>query len=535
MDWQTIFQSLVFAMAECCWLAALVWLIIQVMRIFFPQSPNRTYWLLAAGVTLIFFSWLYFLGVHLTQTTPVLSLPLSGLFTFYTFTISPVILASLAILYLMGLGIGTIRYLNAWQQVRGLNQRWQSLPAEWNNLFQGLQQELRFTRTIRAGITFFSTTPLTFGWLQPVVLFPVAAINQLSMAEARAIILHELAHIRRNDYLQESVFGWMEIILYCNPFARPLFKMLREEREKACDDAVLEQGGEKMAYLTALGWCARNTHSVQGALGVSGKDSQMLSRMKRIANQPISGIRLSPLLLFAAIATLLCGLSYSNNKLQEPINRIPFAATQIKLNQQPSSIAATITYATPTQTQGANPTTKPKAPFKIVVAPSFPRLAAQPIPNAPTEVLSAPSFNESNELAIISVVNAPNNYRGLINTLKHRFQSFTEIERKQLLTLVFMQLSREEKQEILKNLQFQYLVESKPTIDRDSIPLGLPNTQGDCDFPVISPMLRLKLLSLLWDEVNRIPLSDAIQLLQPIMQDSSRVIIEQPFIPNLPK
>lgn len=535
MDWQTIFQSLVFAMAECCWMAALVWLIIQVMQILFPQSPKETYWLLAAGVTLIFFSWLYFLGVHLTQSTPVLSIPLSGLFTFYSFTISPVIIASLAILYLMGLGIGMIRYLIALQQVRGLNQHWQALPAEWNNLFQGLQQELRFTRTIRAGITTFSTTPLTFGWLQPVVLFPVAAINQLSMAEARAIILHELAHIRRNDYLQESVFGWMEIILYCNPFASPLFKMLREEREKACDDAVLEQGGEKMAYLTALGWCARNTHSVQGALGVSGKDSQLLSRMKRIANQPKSGIHLSPLLLIAAIATLFCGLlSYSNNSQQASINHIPFAGTQIKLNQQ-TSIVATIAYATPPQMRGAHSTIKTKAPFKIVVPPSFPRLAVQPIPNAPTEVLSAPSFNESNELAIISVVNAPNNYRGLINTLKHRFQSFTEIERKELLTLVFMQLSREEKQEILNNLQFQYLLENKPAIDRDSIPSGLPNTKWDSDLPVISPMLRLKLLSLLWDEVNRIPLSDAIQLLQPIMQDSSRVIIEQPFIPNLPK
>jgi hypothetical protein len=55
--------------------------------------------------------------------------------------------------------------------------------------------------------------------------------------------------------------------------------------------------------------------------------------------------------------------------------------------------------------------------------------------------------------------------------------------------------------------------------------------QADSYLPVISPMLRLKLLSLIWDEVNKIPLSDAIQLLQPIMQDSSQVIIEQPFIP----
>ena len=118
MDWQSIFQSLVFAMAECCWLAALVWLIIQVVQILFPQSPNQTYWLAAGGVTMIFFSWLYFLAVHLTQSTPVLSLPLSGLFTNFTFSISPVIITSLAILYLMGLSIGMIRYLNAWQQVR---------------------------------------------------------------------------------------------------------------------------------------------------------------------------------------------------------------------------------------------------------------------------------------------------------------------------------------------------------------------------------------------------------------------------------
>ena len=55
MDRQSIFQSLVYAMAECCWMAALVWLIIQVMRILIPQSPKQTYWLTAGGVTLIFF------------------------------------------------------------------------------------------------------------------------------------------------------------------------------------------------------------------------------------------------------------------------------------------------------------------------------------------------------------------------------------------------------------------------------------------------------------------------------------------------
>jgi hypothetical protein len=363
-----------------------------------------------------------------------------------------------------------------------------------------------------------------------VVLFPVAAINQLSMAEARAIILHELAHIGRNDYLQESVFGWMEIILYCNPFARPLFKMLREEREKACDDAVLEQGGEKMAYLTALGWCARNTHSVKAALGVSGKDSQVLARMKRIANQPISGIRLSPLLLFAAIATLFCGLFYSNNSTQAPNNRIPYAATQIKLKEKPSS-AATIAYAITPQTQGVRLTTKAKVLSKNVLPPVSPSLAEQPIANTSPEIISIPSINQLNKLAIISVANAPNNFKGIINTLKQRFQTFTEIERKQLLSLVFTQLSREEKQEILDKLQYGYLEENNSAINRDSIPSGLSDSQVDSYLPVISPILRVKLLSLLWDEVNRIPFTDAIQLLQPITEDSSRVIIEQPFIP----
>ena len=530
MDWQSIFHSLVFAMAECCWMAALVWLCIHTIRIFFPQSPNRSYWLAAGGVTLIFFSWLYFLGRHLTQSTPALSLPLSGMFTFFSLSISPVIIAILAILYLLGLGIGMIRYMIAWQQVTELNQLWQLLPAEWNNLFQGLQQDLRFTRNIRAGITTFSITPLTFGWLQPVVLFPVAAINQLSMAEARAIILHELAHIHRNDYLQESVFGWMEIILFCNPFARQLFTMLREEREKACDDAVLEQGGEKMAYLTALGWCARNTHSVQAALGVSGKDSQMLARMKRIANQPISGIRLSPLLLFAAIATLFCGLFYTNNSKQASINRIPFAATQIKSKGQLSS-ASSIAYATPPQTQGVRLTTKAQALSKNVLPTVSLSEAEQPIPNSSPEIISIPSFNQLNKLAIISVVNTPNNFKGIINTLKQRFQTFTEVERKQLLSHVFSQLSREEKQEILDKLQYGYLEENNPAFNRDSIPSGLSDSQVDSYLPVISPILRVKLLSLLWDEVNRTPFTDAIQLLEPIIDDSSRVIIEQPFIP----
>ena len=95
-------------------------------------------------------------------------------------------------------------------------------------------------------------TPLTIGFWKPVILLPVAAVNHLSLQQAEAIILHELNHIRRNDYFINLLIACMDIILFFNPFVRILTHIIKNERENSCDDMVLQFRYDAEQYANAL-------------------------------------------------------------------------------------------------------------------------------------------------------------------------------------------------------------------------------------------------------------------------------------------
>jgi len=95
-------------------------------------------------------------------------------------------------------------------------------------------------------------TPLTFGFWKPVILLPVALINQLSTQEAEALILHELTHIKAHDYLLNWLLIGAESVYFFNPFVLQLAQKIRMEREKNCDVQVLRFSYSNILYAESL-------------------------------------------------------------------------------------------------------------------------------------------------------------------------------------------------------------------------------------------------------------------------------------------
>lgn len=83
------------------------------------------------------------------------------------------------------------------------------------------------------------TTPVTFGFFKPVILLPVALVNSISIQQAETLILHELSHIRTNDYLLNWFLLFCETVFFFNPFIKNLCRQIRLEREKNCDLNVM--------------------------------------------------------------------------------------------------------------------------------------------------------------------------------------------------------------------------------------------------------------------------------------------------------
>lgn len=95
-------------------------------------------------------------------------------------------------------------------------------------------------------------TPFTFGFLKPVIVLPVALVNQLNTQQAEALILHELAHIKANDFLLNWFVIISETVFFFNPFILFICKQLKQEREKNCDLTVTSFNYQPLLYAEAL-------------------------------------------------------------------------------------------------------------------------------------------------------------------------------------------------------------------------------------------------------------------------------------------
>ncbi|HEY0432454.1 MAG TPA: M56 family metallopeptidase, partial [Chitinophagaceae bacterium] len=147
-------------------------------------------------------------------------------------------------------------------------------------------------------------SPVTIGFLKPMILMPVAAIANLSQSQLEAVLLHELAHIRRYDYLINLLVNLVKTVLYFNPFAAMFGKTIEREREKSCDEIVLQFPYDPHGYASALLMLQRNCapHTAM-AVAASGQRHDLLHRVEKIL-----GIQRKPAPDFRKLAGLLAGL-----------------------------------------------------------------------------------------------------------------------------------------------------------------------------------------------------------------------------------
>lgn len=127
-------------------------------------------------------------------------------------------------------------------------------------------------------------SPFTAGFINPVIIFPIAMLNRLSPEQVEAILLHELAHIKRNDYLLNIIQKIIEAVLFFNPFVWLLATDLRKEREFACDDLVMEHSPDPSLYARALVHIAESTlKDYPLGIAASGNNKfNLFNRIKRL-------------------------------------------------------------------------------------------------------------------------------------------------------------------------------------------------------------------------------------------------------------
>jgi Zn-dependent protease with chaperone function len=90
----------------------------------------------------------------------------------------------------------------------------------------------------------FTDAPVLIGYWRPVILLPLGCLTGLSAAQVECILLHELAHVMRHDYIVNLLQSLVEGLLFYHPAVWWVSRVVRAERENCCDDRVVELMGD---------------------------------------------------------------------------------------------------------------------------------------------------------------------------------------------------------------------------------------------------------------------------------------------------
>jgi bla regulator protein BlaR1 len=183
------------------------------------------------------------------------------------------------------------------------------VPAEWSMVFNTTLAQLKINKTVKFYLSPKVNVPLVIGFFKPAVLFPVALATQLDLKQVEAILIHELSHVRRNDYLVNLVKTCIETLLFFNPFVWLTTKFIHIEREHACDDLVVNFTGTPLTYAHALLKLEllKDKHVPALSLAATGKNQHLYQRIKRITDMKTNYINAKQqfLILTLTIATVV--------------------------------------------------------------------------------------------------------------------------------------------------------------------------------------------------------------------------------------
>jgi uncharacterized protein (TIGR03435 family) len=184
-------------------------------------------------------------------------------------------------------------------------------PPEWQSILIALGTRIGVSRPVQLLVSALVPVPNVVGWLRPVVLVPVGAIGGLPAEHLEALLLHELAHIRRHDYLINMLQNIAEAMLFYHPAIWWVSAHIRSERELCCDDIAVSVSGDALRYAHALAnlEACRPVHLNVAMAANGGALTERIGRLLGQSRPPArNGLGPGVLTLGILLVVAACGL-----------------------------------------------------------------------------------------------------------------------------------------------------------------------------------------------------------------------------------
>lgn len=355
---QSLFQSafiqaLGYSIANSLWQMALLWLIYAVVSAVLKPTASHKY-IVAALLQSIGFVWFVFtLQFYYSEYNRFLSVEATGLDSKAIATLVPQgqglrsliiewmirgeqLLPYLSVAYLLLMLVLCIRWIIGYRYTIMIRKEGLvKISVDWRLFIKNTALQLGITREISIYLSEKVTSPLTIGFVKPLILVPIASINHLTVAQLEAVILHEMAHIKRYDYLINILLSVTEISLFFNPFTQLLSKQIRKERENSCDDWVLQFQYSAQTYAEALLRIAQLQTVPSFAMAAKGSNKhELLTRVKRMIGSQEQGFNYrKQLLAFLLVTGTLSSVAWLNPNHQPQKDKVAISTLKDKQSQ----------------------------------------------------------------------------------------------------------------------------------------------------------------------------------------------------------
>jgi S1-C subfamily serine protease len=188
--------------------------------------------------------------------------------------------------WLAGVMLLSLRPFWGWLHVRRLKRHGLSpLSETLDRAGESLMQRLGVSRAVRFAQSTLVEVPAVVGYLRPLVLLPASAILGLSTSEIEMVLAHELAHVRRHDYLVNLAQTVIEALLFYHPGMWWVSSQIRFERENCCDDIAVALCGTPASYVRALARLEEQ-RSATPATVLAATGGSLVIRVRRLLGQP---------------------------------------------------------------------------------------------------------------------------------------------------------------------------------------------------------------------------------------------------------
>jgi len=191
--------------------------------------------------------------------------------------------------WLVGVFGLSIWHLGGWAQLHRLKSRMvEDVNLLVHSTLQQLSGKLGVNKVVQVVKSALVEVPTVVGWIRPVVLLPASALTGLSSQQLEALLAHELAHIRRHDYLVNMLQTAVEILGFYHPAVWWISRTIRLERENCCDDMAISVCGDARQYVKALAEMER-IRCGQAELAIAASGGNLSRRISRLLGKEAGG------------------------------------------------------------------------------------------------------------------------------------------------------------------------------------------------------------------------------------------------------